>query len=932
MHGTFGLRVWRRLTGNIYLAAGLVLLVGLGATYVTYRVTLNIETSARQARFRRYADEISTTISARFAQYLAVLDGSAGLFAGSDDVTRQDWTEFAQTIALQSNYPGIYSLQYLQLVTPGQREQFIARIRREGVKDFTLRPPGDRPFYCPIVYAEPAPLASFAEGVDVCIHQPGARLLLRARDSGGDLLGPPMNLRDSSGRVLRGVVVVRPLYKKHVRLATVTDRRNALNGWVAETLPLENVMRGIMPATASVSLRIRDAGVSGTESLVYENPAGSAREADPVSFLLDFHAHYSLELPVAGRRWVLDFRETSGVLWIPIVMALAGVLITVPLAMLILNLGLTRSRALAMAERMTTALRENEELLSSMTNNISEGIYRGSPDRGLLYVNPALAKMFGFASAQAMKAVPGPIHYVRPERRDQLRLLLERDGVYKNEEVEFRRRDGSVFYAINSAVAIRDPEGKILHFDGVISDITERKRAEQQVYRLAHYDTLTGLANRALLRDRLEQALTDARRRGERIAVMFLDLDHFKNVNDSLGHEVGDKLLKSVSERLLECLRINDSVSRQGGDEFILILRQISDAESAARTAEKILDRVSGLYRIGPHELHITPSIGISLFPDDGTDYEILIRNADTAMYHAKERGRANYQFFTRQMTERAHQRLSIENELRRAVERNEFTLHYQPQVSLKHGKVVGIEALLRWNSREHGPIPPATFIPIAEQSGLIVPIGEWVLRAACDQIRTWQKAGLGSMPIAVNLSAAQFRRRDIDRTISEALDSAGIDPALLELELTESTLMQETHEIVELMRRLNNMGVRLAIDDFGTGYSSLSYLKRFRIDRLKIDQSFVRDIVTDPDDAAIINVIIGLGHSLKVEVVAEGVETFEQMRLLRERGCDSMQGYYFSKPMPAGELEKLLREGRRLDLAAAGRESSPSRLKTDAS
>ncbi|HEX6549510.1 MAG TPA: EAL domain-containing protein [Gammaproteobacteria bacterium] len=913
------MRRWRRVSGSIYLAALLVFVLGLGATYATYRVMLNTEMAARTARFRRYAEEISYAINARFAQYLAVLDGSAGLFAGSDDVSPDDWKEFATAITLQKNYPGIYSLQYLQLVTPAQLPGFVDKLRQAGVQHFRFRPGGRRNIYCPIVYAEPESIAGFARGFDVCSAESGATLLFSARDSGQDLLSAPMNLRDVNGTALRGVVVVRPLYRKHAPLNTIAERRRAVYGWVAATLPMQNVMHGAIPTGTAISLRIRDAEISGPDSLVYEESSMSTAATDPVSELVDFHADYSLALPVAGRRWVLGFRETTGILWIPVIMALAGVFITVPLSLLILNLGLTRSRALAMAETMTTALRENEALLSSMTNNISDGIYRGSLDRGLVYVNPALAKMFGFESPEAMKAVPGPIHYVRPERREQLRRLLERHGAYRNEEVEFRRQDGSVFYAINSAVAIRGPDQNILYFDGVISDISERKRAEQQVYRLAHYDTLTGLANRTLLRDRLEQALTDAKRRGERIAVMFLDLDHFKKVNDSLGHETGDRLLKAVSERLIECLRSNDSVSRQGGDEFILIVRQISDAESAARTAEKILQRVSGLYRVGPHELHITTSIGISLFPDDGNDYEILIRNADIAMYQAKEQGRSNYQFFTRQMTARAHERLSIENELRRALERGEFALHYQPQVSLQHGRIVGVEALLRWNSREHGMIPPATFIPIAEQSGLIVPIGEWVLREACAQIKAWQESGLGSIPVAVNLSAVQFHRRDIDRTISETLEDAGIDPALLELELTESTLMQETREIIELMKRLNDAGVRLAIDDFGTGYSSLSYLKRFRIDRLKIDQSFVRDIITDPDDAAITNAVIRLGHGLKVEVMAEGVETVEQMQFLRERGCDSMQGYYFSKPLPADAVARLFREGRTLEFGTSG-------------
>ncbi|MGH8371325.1 MAG: putative bifunctional diguanylate cyclase/phosphodiesterase, partial [Gammaproteobacteria bacterium] len=343
------------------------------------------------------------------------------------------------------------------------------------------------------------------------------------------------------------------------------------------------------------------------------------------------------------------------------------------------------------------------------------------------------------------------------------------------------------------------------------------------------------------------------------------------------------------------------------------VLHDINDSNTAARVAEKILKSAGGLYNIGVHELHITPSIGISLFPEDGEQVDDLIRNADTAMYQAKEHGRANYQFFTSEMTRRTHERLSLESELRHALEREEFTLCFQPQVDIQSGEIAGAEALLRWNNRNLGVVSPTTFIPVAEQSGLIVPIGEWVLRAVCIQNRAWQDAGLGTIPVAVNLSAIQFRRNDMAGIIADILAQSGLNPATLELELTESVIMQDTRETAEMMRRLNQLGVRLAIDDFGTGYSSLSYLRRFHIDKLKIDQSFIRDITTDPDDAAIISAIINLGKSLNVKVVAEGAETREQLEFLRRYRCDLIQGYHFSKPLPADEFSRLLRDGRKL-------------------
>jgi len=407
----------------------------------------------------------------------------------------------------------------------------------------------------------------------------------------------------------------------------------------------------------------------------------------------------------------------------------------------------------------------------------------------------------------------------------------------------------------------------------------------------------------------------DARRRNAKLAVMYLDLDRFKNVNDSLGHETGDKLLKAISMRLRECMRDSDTISRQGGDEFLLILRDVSDAPGVARVAEKLQDAVAKPVRIGEYELHITPSIGISLFPDDATDIDDLIRNADAAMYHAKENGRFNFQFFTPEMNTRAYERLSLEGSLRLAMERQEFKLHYQPQVDLRTGQIMGIEALLRWNRGGQEQVPPSVFVPVLESSGMIGEVGEWVLREACRQNRAWQDMGLMPLPMAVNLSAIQFNRRNMADTISAILAETKLEARYLELEFTESAVMHDSREVSTIISRLDDLGVQLALDDFGTGYSSLTYLRRFHLDKLKIDQSFVRDIDLDVDDAAIVTAIIGMARNLKVSVVAEGVETRAQCDFLRANGCDGLQGYLFSKPLPADEFTVLLQSGKTLTL-----------------
>lgn len=552
------------------------------------------------------------------------------------------------------------------------------------------------------------------------------------------------------------------------------------------------------------------------------------------------------------------------------------------------------------------ALEENRRLLASITDNITDGIYRSTEGGDLVYVNPALAEMFGYESPEEMLRVPAPILYVSSRRREQLQEKLWREGYYMGEEVEFVRRDGTRFVGLNNAVAVSNPDSDSRYCDGVVTDITERKDAERQIHYLAHYDLLTGLPNRTLLRDRMEQEMARARRDNTHLAVLFIDLDRFKNVNDSLGHAVGDQLLEEVGRRLRGAIREADTVSRQGGDEFLVLLPGLKGVNEAGEIARKLLSELGRPYVLGRHELRVTPSVGISLFPEDSDSIDELIRNADAAMYQAKERGRYNFQFFTHDLSVSAWEQLSLENDLRRAIQEQEFVLHYQPQVDILSGRVVGVEALIRW---QHAGrlISPGVFIPAAEQSGIINEIGEWVLREACRQARTWQDQGLPEFKVTVNLSPIQFRRSDFIATAQRALAESGLDPACLELELTESTIMEDVDESVRMLNELSTLGVGLSVDDFGTGYSSLTYLKRLPIDKLKIDKSFIQDIPDDPDDVAITAAVIDMGHNLKLHVLAEGVETTEQLEFLRERGCKEFQGFLVSRPVPAEELPDLV-------------------------
>ena len=450
--------------------------------------------------------------------------------------------------------------------------------------------------------------------------------------------------------------------------------------------------------------------------------------------------------------------------------------------------------------------------------------------------------------------------------------------------------------------------GEEPRFLALCRDITESKKAERQIRLLAHFDSLTGLPNRVLLTDRCNLALSAAQRNGTPLALMFLDLDHFKHVNDSLGHRVGDELLIILAGRLKGAVRERDTVSRLGGDEFILVLPE-TDAKGAAHVAEKLLQSALLAFEIEPHELTVTPSIGIALFPGDGCDFDTLSRCADAAMYRAKQDGRNAFRFFTSEMQARSERTLTLENALRRALERDQLRLHYQPQMSLATGTVVGAEALLRWNHPELGQVSPAEFIPVAEGCGLILPIGEWVLRTAIQQLKAWMDAGMPPMTISVNLSSVQFRHADLPELVSTILDEARLPPHLLELELTEGVPMADPLGAIAVMNNLHERGVRMSIDDFGTGYSSLSYLKKFQIYKIKIDQSFVRDITEDEDDRAIVGAIISMASSLGMQTIAEGVETAGQLEFLKAKGCTEVQGYFFSRPLPAQQFELFMQE-----------------------
>lgn len=556
------------------------------------------------------------------------------------------------------------------------------------------------------------------------------------------------------------------------------------------------------------------------------------------------------------------------------------------------------------------ALQEAERRYRSIFENTVEGIFQSSVQGQYLRVNPALAKIYGYDSPDDLVVKLNNIEkqlYVNPARRKEfLRLMLQQQKSI-NFESQVYKRDGSIIWISENARAVYDELNTFLYFEGTVEDITDRISYNQKIEYQASHDDLTGLPNRVLLKDRLQQAIFSAQQTNTKLAVVYLDLDQFKDVNDSMGHLAGDQLLINMSGRLTDCVKPTDTVARSGGDEFVIILPNITDMQALYATLDHLLLAASKPFEIQQREFIVTCSLGLSFYPNDGEDGDTLLKNADAAMYEAKKAGKNNYQFFTKTLNANLLSRLELEYALRQALKLNEFVLHFQPKVHMHTQKFTGAEALIRWNNPARGLVSPGYFIPIAEESHLIEQIGRWVIQNACEQaVKLMQQTGL-VFPISVNVSARQFYHRHFIDSIATVLAETGLAPNLLEIEITEGVLVEQTNQFISILKNLKTLGVKLAIDDFGTGYSNIGYLKHFPVDNLKIDQSFVRELAHDISNQAILKAIVVLGHNLGLNVIAEGVETTDERDFLAQIGCNEMQGYLYSKPLPLEEFSAFL-------------------------
>lgn len=584
-----------------------------------------------------------------------------------------------------------------------------------------------------------------------------------------------------------------------------------------------------------------------------------------------------------------------------------------------ISLALTGFNLQAQHQRIVQALQETDEQFRQLAMHVPQVFWiTDAKQQTTIYASPAYEAVTGRPLQDLMQDPRAWLQAVHEEDRRRVQYARKKLAPQGTYDIEYRLQhtDGTVRWMHDRAFPVKNAQGEIYRITGIAEDVTERKQAREHLDHLAHYDSVTGLPNRVLFHDRLQQSLAQARRNNWMVGVLFMDLDRFKLVNDTLGHAAGDVLLQQVAARLTQCLRPSDTVGRLSGDEFAMILSSLSDPQNAGHVAQKIIDALTAPFNLDGDEVCVTASIGITLYPDDSDSMETLIRDADAAMYSAKAAGRNNFQYYTAEMNQRTTEKLRLEVKLRRALERGEYILHYQPKVDITSGEIAGFEALLRWQSPDGVLVAPDQFIPLLEETGLIVQVGDWVTRAACAQIHAWREAGITPVPVAINLSARQLRHAGFSTTLSRALSEFKVPANLIEIEVTESSLMENPEQAIIVLTELNTLGIRLSADDFGTGYSSLSYLKRLPLNTLKIDRSFVRDITIDPDDAAIARTVIMLAHSLGLKVVAEGVETEEQLAFLGDNHCDEAQGYLFSRPLPADACIKLLADGHLLHRA----------------
>jgi diguanylate cyclase (GGDEF)-like protein/PAS domain S-box-containing protein len=917
-------------------AAGLALALGLMTTAILFSGVRRLEQARIASDFGQRGEAYIATIEDGFQSALEVLSDTNRLFATFGTVDNEQFRAF--TAPILARHPYIRALDFHRLVAETERAAYEERMRQRypqfvitELRDGRPVPAASRPRHNVVEYMEPLEGNERAFGIDA-FHVPSLRAAFdRAVDSGQPAASDFFQLAQVTGGQ-RGFAYIFPVYRPGSATDDVESRRANVIGDTAAIFHLDQLMTQVMHAgnITDVDIRLYAAEQADDQHLVFHTGSDDGH-AGMEGLLYKPPKSVSRTFTVAGKSWHIVLAAPTEAFSLghraSLITLCTGILMSI-LASLWIQTLVSRARhvqqlvALRTTElqianrrmheditarqRAEQALRLYERAIESSANAIV--IVRAN---GTIfsydYVNPAFTRITGYTAEEALHRHFGFTHADLPGEqagRAELRAAMteQREGRAVLPGV---RKDGTHYWTDAYVSPVRNEDDSITHHVLILHDVTRTRMYEEELAFQANSDALTGLANRSLLRDRLKQAIAYASGDGNPIWVVFIDLDRFKLINDTLGYQAGDKLLMAIARRLEGLLLDTDTAARFSGDEYALILTERNGRPLTTEVLQRLMETIRQPLNIDGHDIVLTCSIGVTVYPHDGSDAETLIQHADLAMFRAKQEGHDRFRFFTPIMNEQALHRLRLEGDLRNAIERHEFVLHYQPQFDAQSGELVGCEALIRWQHPELGMVSPMDFIGLAEDTGLITPIGEWVLRTACAQNAAWQRAGVGHFRVAVNMSAPQFAHSDIVSIVAAILDETGLEPQYLEIELTESVVMTNVNRAIGVLSELKQLGVHLSVDDFGTGYSSLAYLKRFPIDVLKIDRSFVRDLAVNPHDEQIVVSIISLAHNLGMKVVGEGVETKEQLAFLQAHRCDIMQGYYFAVPMPVESFER---------------------------
>ena len=903
---------------RLLLLPWLILIAGVGVTWMAWDHEREATRKELHSQFDFSLRDAVSRVEQRMAAYEQMLRGVQGLFAATGVMDRATFRDYVGSLQFDANFSGIQAIGIAEQVTAARKNAHVDGMRRLGFFDYAITPDGPRESYAPVIQREPyVGPNQIGPGFDAW-NDPVRRLAMaQARDSGMATISGKVRLTvDAEAEVSPGFIMYLPIYARGQPHDNVAQRREHLVGWVFSSFRIKDLMASLYgEQSPGLAFSIYDGVEPSDAALLYRSADTDGQHQQSTLAANEY-------LVVAGHTWTLamsaqdDFEARFG-RDAAARIAVAGTGLSLLLALLAWLMATGRARALQLAAEMTRELRESEQRWAFALEGAGDGVWDWNLQTRVAITSQRWKDIVG----RDVNTIDDWEKLIHPNDQSQVMAAIQicfasRPGSSVTCIAEYRIRCGDdqwKWVLSRGMVVERNADDLPLRIIGTITDISDRKLAEEKIEELAFFDSLTHLPNRTLLMDRLKQAMTVGNRNGTCGAVLFIDLDHFKTLNDTLGHDKGDLLLQQVAQRLAVCVREGDTVARLGGDEFVVVLGSLDESAQEAATqtevvGEKILASLSQIYRLGDIDHRSTASIGATLFCGHQSSIDDLLKQADLAMYKAKETGRNAVRFFDPAMQTAVIERSILESGLRRAIQENQLVLHYQAQV-VGEGRVTGAEVLVRWQHPERGLVPPAEFIPLAEETGLILPLGHWVLESACSQLALWAgQPDLALLTVAVNVSVQQFRESGFVAKVLAVLSQTGANPNRLKLELTESLLVDNVEDIIEKMHLLKARGVGFSLDDFGTGYSSLSYLKQLPLDQLKIDQTFVRDVLVDPNDAAIAKTIVALAQSLGLGVIAEGVETPAQRDFLAKAGCYAYQGYFFSRPLPLDGFEEFAR------------------------